>query len=145
MGASLTFLIFLMFFSFARAEEIPSAHAFIGWTDSSDRDAVRVDKIPAVKIQCEDQKLYPAYPQSHLKHYHEVKLGSYDHAKMTKADEACQTAGFDPKHRCLRAKILHSYILSDVFSDACGNFYRGIWKVMFFESDESIRRSKFRI
>ncbi len=134
----MTFLVLLMFLSFASAEPVPSERAFIGWTDNSDRDAVRVESLSSVEVACADQTLYPAYPQSHLKTYHEVKYGNYDHGKMTKVDEACATSGFDPKRRCLRAKILHSYILSDVFNDACGNFYRGIWQTVFFNTDESM-------
>ena len=130
--------LFSLLVSFALASsEVPSAHAFLGWSNHTDREAITLDKIEKVEIKC-GTKLFPAYPQSYLKQYHEVLIGSYDHAKMTAKDDACAIAGNGPVRHCLRPKLIYSYILSDTFNDSCGNLYRGVWRVVFFDSDESM-------
>lgn len=128
---------------FSSEEQIPSSHAFVDWTDRS-RDEGNQDPSEFAKIEfaCADPMLYPTHPQSSLKRYHTSKYGNYNLALLKWDDEACSIPQpkIVPAHRrgCVRADALNFHILSDIYSDKCGNLYRGYWSVIFLTKNESM-------
>lgn len=124
------------------ATMFPNVEQLEKWQISSD---VVVDpKTPRpVDIQytphsCEkDNNLYPAHPQQDTKEYLYGAYANYAHHKLPVDSSACVTV--NPTRRfCLRATYANLIIMSDIYEDACGNFYRGYWLTSFLKSDESM-------
>lgn len=87
---------------------------------------------------CEkDKNLYPAHPQQDTKEYLYGAYANYAHHKLPVDSSACVTV--NPTRRfCLRATYANLIIMSDIYEDACGNYYRGYWLTSFLKSDESM-------
>ncbi len=43
-----------------------------------------------------------------------------------------------PNGYCLRADLLFKFTISDLYRDQCGNIYRGVWSVTFYQRDENM-------
>lgn len=117
--------------------QVPNKEAFLGWTKKPYViDELDFKKVQAKKLACADQLLTPLSQDQSTKKYHRYVFGSYDHAKLRGDSEACITSS--PTGRCLRADTAEYAIMSDIYSDSCGNRYRGFWEVSFLTKNESM-------
>ncbi|MFL5783333.1 MAG: hypothetical protein ACJ76H_01905 [Bacteriovoracaceae bacterium] len=99
-------------------------------------------KLPPYKVQekpfsCNVKKLYPTHPSQATKEYLHAVYSEYNYSKLPPTSYACLTP--NPTHRfCLRGAIAMMVVLSDVYVDECGNYYRGYWLTTYLKSDESM-------
>lgn len=70
------------------------------------------------------------------KKYHKFLVGTYNHAKLKGDSQACATSSIT--NYCLRPDTVEYTVMSDIFSDSCGNSYRGFWEVMFMTRHENM-------
>jgi hypothetical protein len=144
------FLIILAISTVAPAKvSIPMAERFRGWKFDPDYQADGKDlaTVKKISIACEDKSLSPAHPQQDTKQYHLATFGEYGKGGLVRggADgpfrEICQTWSLARKpdqRTCLRFKVLKFVILSDVYQDHCGHFYRGYFQKMFSTNEETM-------
>lgn len=123
---------------------IPNEMAFKGWAKNTNYQSRDFDPaaLTSEEISCADKKLYPTHPQMSLKEYYVGKSGAYDHFKLEGADEACLMAGKykngKGKFPCLNPHILVYVVVSDTYTDSCGNLYRGFVERQFFRRNEKM-------
>lgn len=102
-----------------------------------------LSQVKKVKFNCEiDPQLYPTHPQQDTKVYHRFNWSDFDQSQLRGESSACALSGKFKNSRgtfpCLKADVIYDVIISDLYQDACGNFYRGFWQKKFFKSDESM-------
>lgn len=149
MKKSFVFLSFLLFLADlavaapwgANQDDLPQASAFQGWRTER-VEAAPVESLSRIELACDKTTLYPTHPQQDLKTYHVVAYGSYDHFRVDAESNVCLTKSLGRnsagKKTCLRADTVEHAVLSDTYRDACGNLYRGIWKVTFLRQDDNM-------
>lgn len=122
--------------------ELPDPHGFVSW---SEEDLLVSPPRPAdvarVTVSCADKKLYPTHPQSTLKRYHRYAHARYDNTKLSGDDEMCKTpqrVTSGSRKACLAPEVFEYAVLSDTYTDSCGNLYRGFWELRFRGQDESM-------
>ncbi|HVK61574.1 MAG TPA: hypothetical protein VM432_08495 [Bdellovibrionales bacterium] len=143
---SFFFALLLLSSTFAHAQalsELPNLEALVLWHDMDDYESSSVlpEQLPAKISNCADQKLYPTHPQQNLKRYHVYQWGQYDHHRLNGDDEACAVpAKFSSKNPkpCLRAYPAHHIVMSDTFTNACGEKFRGFMEIYFLEAYENM-------
>lgn len=125
--------------------DLPDATALRRWRDPKfeDTNAPAVTTLEHLEIpgSCRNQNLYPTHPQQSTKIYHLYRDGIYELTKLSAESRTCkitsQPSGREKKF-CLLADDFEHVVLSDTFQDACGNFYRGVWKVDFLRRDDNM-------
>ena len=116
---------------------VPNAEAFTGWTvQPYDVDPLNFSKLETKTFKCADKMLRPLSADQSTKKYHKYVRGSYLNSKLRGDSEACAVAS--QKNYCLRADTIEYTIMSDIYSDACGNTYRAFWEVLFLTKNESM-------
>ena len=122
----------------------PSPEAFIKWTNvpgyrNSNYDLSRMGN---VAIRCRDSILFPVNPQQTTKKYHLYLRAEYDVKKLQTNSFACKfgssTKNAKGIQSCFVADGYDVTVISDMFQDNCGNFYRAYWRVEFLTSTESM-------
>jgi hypothetical protein len=112
----------------------------------------------------QDPNLYPTHPSQVTKEYHVYDRAQYDRAQLDGRDEACilsQVRDARPGIRnnrsqaaidriiaqaeqsgrripCQIGDYVHRVTLSDTYIDACGNYYRGVKRMTFTQSNENM-------
>lgn len=116
---------------------------FLGkWAKSTavvvDPKSPKLSDVQELSLKCsKDSFLYPAHPQQYTKEYLHGIYANYLHHKLPVTSAACTMP--NPNRRfCLRSTYANLYIMSDLYEDACGNYYRGYWLTAFLKSDESM-------
>ncbi len=123
---------------------IPNRSAFQGWEEKFGYVSLQMDlnKIKQVKVICENKKLYPTHADQSTKQYHVFDFGRYDVTKLKSDDEMCNLASKYKNSKgvfyCMRSDSMETAVISDTYKDACGNMYRGYWRVLYKYSDESM-------
>lgn len=119
-------------------------------------ELVIVDPYEQCALTGGNPTLYPALPFSNDKHYHYAASEAYDERQMRLCDRRCAKSrgeedafcnasavaradelGRHPMCASNRVHALAQVILSDLFMDACGNYYRAFWQVVFESQDEN--------
>jgi hypothetical protein len=119
------------------SREIPNPEALTSWTkhpyivDSTD-----FANLKTKLFTCADKMLTPMSTDQSTKIYHLYEIASYDNAKLRGDSEACVTAS--PTGHCLKGDTVEYTVMSDTFSDSCGNTYRAFWEVLFLTKNESM-------
>lgn len=104
---------------------------FVTETTLTPQDAQELD------LACNSDKLWPTHPSQATKEYHWAVYANYEHHRLPVNSFACQRPS--PNGRfCVMAKIPIAVVMSDIFSDECGNIYRGYWLVTYYKSDENM-------
>jgi hypothetical protein len=109
-----------------------------------------------------DPNLYPTHPSQGTKEYHLYDTAQYSNQQLDGRDDTCLVSQVraHPRARplnpatvqriireaeangrriaCLQADIAHRVVLSDTYIDACGNYYRGVKRTSFLQSNESM-------
>ncbi len=107
-----------------------------------DTDVVMSSPLPLSQVRekpfaCKEKKLFPTHPSQATKEYLHAMYSQYDHGKLPPSSYACLTK--NPTGRfCLRAAIAKLVVMSDIYHDDCGNYYRGYWLTTYLHSDESM-------
>ncbi len=143
--------LLLLLTSFAAADlnqvpvdEIPSYYAFTEWrpVDGYTTDALDLNKVPQISLNCSSANLYPTHADQSTKQYHQFNYGSYDINKLKAEDPTCllpskykNAAG---KYYCQRSDILYSTVISDTYRDLCGNQYRAFWRVTYLKQNDNM-------
>jgi hypothetical protein len=86
------------------------------------------NKIQILPLTCAKKNLYPTNPQQNTKVYIYGVYSNYNHVRLPGTSSSCITPSFNKKH-CLRAQSAVVAVMSDVYQDSCGNFYRGYWRL----------------
>ncbi len=116
---------------------VPNAEAFGGWTKKPyDIDELDFANLKTKQFSCDDKLLKPRSIDQSTKKYHKYVVGLYDHTKLRGDAEPCVTSSV--KGYCLRGDTLEYTIMSDTFTDSCGNTYRAFWEVLFLTQNESM-------
>jgi hypothetical protein len=126
--------------------EVPEARALQRWSDPGFENANKIDLNLLGRIElpasCIDKHLYPTHPHQLTKIYHVYRVGDFNQSEVPANSQICKISSrpteASAKKFCLRADSYHHAVISDTFADACGNFYRGIWRVGFLKSDETM-------
>jgi hypothetical protein len=140
------FVLVLSLTALAQNTEVPNPEAFYGWQAVTDYTTSHLDlsKVPKIKLNCaaDPTHLYPTHPQQDVKSYHRFNSGTYDHSKLTAESPACKIASKfkapNAQLSCLSPDIIYDVIISDVYQDRCGHWYRGYWQIVYFKSDENM-------
>jgi hypothetical protein len=123
-------------------DRVPEPQAFLGWRDDTRTvSPPRPADVTRISVACADQTLYPTNPQSSLKRYHRYATGRYDHFKLSGDSPVCRVPGATDSHGkkwCSAAADLDYAMLSDTYSDSCGNAYRAFWDNLYLSSDENM-------
>jgi hypothetical protein len=126
------------------AESVKEKHAFLGWKNNprEQTDFLNFEEVKSVSINCENSRIFPTHPQMDQKKYFNAKYGSFDHFKLSTESELCllKTKSKNSKgnYTCLRADRLAYVVISDLYEDSCGNFYRGYKELLFQRSHENM-------
>jgi hypothetical protein len=128
--------------------DFPNPEALTKWKEVRGyvTDRTDLEAYPKLRVDCEDQHLYPTHPQQLLKLYHRFNSNQYDNQKLKAGDEPCligqkESQRNGPSSRplaCFRADIGYDSIISDTFEDACGHYYRGFKAVSYLGRDENM-------
>lgn len=133
-------LILAGWLAFITPSEFPDSQFLLGWNNNDDFVINRheaPEQITKRELNCESQTLWPTHPQQFTKEYHFAAWSHYDHGRLKPDSGACLRA--NPSNRfCVMATYANAVVMSDTFSDECGNFYRGYWLVSYLRSDESM-------
>lgn len=133
-------LLLAGWFAFINPSEFPDSQLLKGWKKSSDFTIIRNEDPKLVvkkELRCDKQSLWPTHPQQMTKEYHFAAWSHYDHGRLKPNSAACQRA--NPTNRfCVMATYANAVVMSDTFSDECGNSYRGYWTVSYLKSDETM-------
>jgi hypothetical protein len=135
------------------ASEIPESildqvvnekQAFLGWKNNPKEQTayLNLEEVKPIPINCENSRIFPSHPQMDQKKYFNAKYGSYDHFKLSPDSEICllktKTKNSKGNYTCLRADRLAYVVISDLYEDTCGNFYRGYKELLFQRSHENM-------
>jgi len=97
---------------------------------------------PKITDHCAEQGLRPAMPQMTRKLYHITFTGKYSHFKLLGTDPGCAMSAKKLNGRgvlnCLRPDIPVRTLISDIYEDACGNLFRGVFEREFFRRHETM-------
>ncbi len=119
----------------AGPDELENPEAFGGWKQYQ---KVEFPDKTAVTLDCKDKWLYPTHPTQILKQYHSYMHGSYNAHKLKGTDKPCLVKQRPPQNKCLKADRAEYALISDVYVDRCGNFYRGYAQTTFTGQEESM-------
>ena len=125
-------------------EKIPFSPAFPGWKDKTGYQSTDIDpnQLHPQEVACNSPTLYATHPYQSSKDYHIFKYGTYNHAKLKGTDRVCTIPGREPnsegKLLCFKGDTYNFTLISDTFMDACGNFYRAFWEVVFLGKDDTM-------
>jgi hypothetical protein len=124
-------------------DRVPEPQAFLGWRD--DTRTVTPPKpadVQHIPLACADKQLYPTNPQSNLKRYHRYATGQYDHFKLSGDSSVCKIPGnardSHGVRMCMAAGELDYAMLSDTYTDSCGNTYRAFWDNLYLSNEENM-------
>lgn len=125
---------------------VPNPEAFHMWRPMNGYTTsnVNLQALPKVQINCEQDQvnLYPTHPQQESKEYHLFDWGQYNHFKLHGESEACaMSSRFKSKngqYACLRPDVIFNVVMSDIYRDKCGNFYRGFKHLVFLKKNENM-------
>lgn len=133
-------LILAGWFAFIIPSDFPDSDLLKFWNNNDDFTISRgevPELIVKTEIQCAKSTLWPTHPQQFTKEYHFAAWAHYDHGRLSPDSAACLRA--NPTNRfCVMATYANAVVMSDTFSDECGNSYRGYWLVSYLRSDESM-------
>ncbi len=120
--------------------EIPEPTAINRWLDPKYEyeHAPALDSLRSVEATCAGKNLYPAHPQQSTKIYHVYRRAEFNALKVPPASPLCRISSKGAKKVCLRADSFDHVVLSDIYADDCGHFYRAFWKESFLHRDESM-------
>ena len=122
--------------------DIPSANALVRWSDPQYEDPhlPALDSLAHVEVpaSCPDRHLYPSHPQQSTKTYHVFRVAVYDQAEVEAGSRLCRVRTHQAQPRCLMSDVFEYAVLSDLFRDACGGLYRGVWNVKALKQDDSM-------
>ena len=125
---------------------VPNPEAFKIWRpmDGYTTSDVNLQALPQVQINCpaDQTNLYPTHPQQESKHYHLFDWGEYNHGKLNGESEACaQGSRFksaNGQYACLRPDVVFNVVMSDIYRDKCGNYYRAFKQLVFLKKNENM-------
>lgn len=120
--------------------EIPESESFTGWKQKSDFKPEGPDafEVKRVQINCQKKDLFPTHPQQTTKKYHSFYSGGFKTNKVPATSHVCQIKSGGATPYCLKSDRMLLAVLSDVYTDACGNLYRGVWSKVFLKQDEEM-------
>jgi len=121
-------------------QSIEEPQAFKGWSSnrSEQHDELDFSRIETTEIACDSQELTPSHPSMEMKLYFNAKWGRYDDKKVPPKSSLCLIQSRAKNPICLRADAINYVIVSDLFQDKCGNFYRGYAEVLYQRSFENM-------
>ncbi len=90
------------------------------------------------RFNCKHKKLIPTHKGMDQKVYHLFEYRAYDNRKIPGTAYECLVKSNGPKKYCLRADTLNRVLMSDLYRDKCGNFYRGVIYRSFLTDNESM-------
>jgi hypothetical protein len=118
--------------------ELPEPGAVLRWSDPrfEDTHAPRPSDLKQVEIpgQCGDRRLFPTHPQQNSKIYHVFRTAVYDANGVPGDSRVCKSPS---NERCALTDIFEYAVISDIYQDACGGLYRGVWSVGFLKQDDN--------
>ncbi len=121
-------------------QAIEEPQAFKGWTTNKSEQHAELDlsRLEVTGISCDSQELTPSHPSMEMKLYFNAKWGRYDDKKVPPNSGLCLIQSRGKKPYCLKADAINYVIVSDLFQDKCGNFYRGYAEVLYQRSHENM-------
>lgn len=122
--------------------DVPNPGALLRWSNPryEESNVPSLDDLEQVEVptSCPDQKLYPTHPQQLSKSYHVYRIGIYENDKLPADSAACKISSSGEKKFCLLADTYEYAVISDIFQDACGGLYRGVWSVGYLKRDDNM-------
>lgn len=120
--------------------EIQDTEAFLGWKQKSDFTSEGPDafSVPRVQVNCAQKDLFPTHPHQTTKKYHQFFTGQFKTNKVPTNSPVCRIKSGGPTPYCLQSDRMLLAVLSDVYTDRCGNLYRGFWSKVFLKQDEEM-------
>ena len=137
-------ILFLLAQSFiAAAGDLPDSQSLRPWQPSFksdlDYDSYPGYSVAQLKKNCPSfDKLYPTHPQQDLKIYSQMLEAGYNLETLSANSPACTRKSFGPRPFCLFADTAFDAILSDTFSDDCGNLYRAFRHLRFLKQNDTM-------
>jgi hypothetical protein len=124
------------------SNDLPDSNAVIRWSNPhyEESNVPILDDLDPVQVPaiCPDPKLYPTHPQQRSKSYHVYRVAVYENEKLAADSPVCKLTSNGAKKFCLLADTFQYAVISDVFQDACGGLYRGVWSVGFLKRDDNV-------
>jgi hypothetical protein len=120
--------------------ELPEPSAIIRWSDPRYEESglPALDDLDHVDVVCHDHRLYPTHPQQRSKSYHVFRMAVYENEKLEGVSPVCKISSSGAKKYCLLADTFEYAVISDIYQDACGNLFRGVWSVGFPKKDDNM-------
>ncbi|MGZ3653036.1 MAG: hypothetical protein ACXVB9_12855 [Bdellovibrionota bacterium] len=120
--------------------ELPEPNAIIRWSDPRYEESglPALDDLDHVDVNCHDRHLYPTHPQQRSKSYHVFRVAVYANEKLDGGSPVCKISSSGAKKYCLLADTFEYAVISDLYQDACGGLYRGVWSVGFPKKDDNM-------
>ena len=110
------------------------------WQENTDfvmNDPLPPHLVRAKPFSCSEKRLFPTHPSQGTKEYLHAVYSMYDHGRLPPNSYACLIRNPTGKF-CVRAATAMIVVMSDTYTDNCGNLYRGYWLVTYLKSDESM-------
>jgi hypothetical protein len=124
------------------SSDLPDPNAVIRWANPhyEESNLPALDDLDPVQVpaSCADKKLYPTHPQQRSKSYHVYRVAIYENEKLPADSPVCKITSAGAKKFCLLADTFQYAVISDVFQDACGGLYRGVWNAGFLKRDDNL-------
>ena len=122
-------------------EYFPNPESLQAWQISSDITYGATPPIPnelkEIKIQCPNKNLWPTHPQESTKEYIFGMFAKYNNSKLPANSYACSIT--NSSHQlCLMTTSAYLTVMSDLYLDECGNYYRAYWLVSFLKKDDNM-------
>ncbi len=120
--------------------EVEEPASFKGWRKNASEQHGDLDftELRPAEIHCSSTQLTPSSPDMSAKEYFNAMYGVYDHRKLNPESGLCLIRSKSKKPFCLKADGLYYVVVSDLYQDKCGNYYRGYTEVMFQKSYETM-------
>lgn len=122
--------------------DIPEGQLIKSWGNPKyeDSSAPKIETLAHIGVsrKCSDKRLYPTHPQQNSKIYHLYRNGHYDYAQVPVESRVCKIKSSSASPVCQRADTFSYAVISDIYTDACGNIYRGIWNRAFLKQDDTM-------
>jgi len=122
--------------------ELPEPNAIVRWADPryEESNLPALDDLEHVDVpaSCHDRKLYPTHPQQRSKSYHVFRMAVYENDDLAGDSPVCKISSSGAKKYCLLADTFEYAVISDIYQDACGGLYRGVWNVGFPKKDDNM-------
>jgi hypothetical protein len=114
--------------------------AFQGWkkNTSEQHGEILFSQLKMAKLQCDSTELTPTNVGMEFKTYYNAKRGIYKDHHVSPEGSLCLIRSRGKKVFCLKSDVLLYVVISDLYQDKCGNYYRGYKEILFQKSHENM-------